>query len=129
MSLFSLANLQRRRAPRVQLDSVPAAIRLDNGTRTRVKIQTISLTGGLLAVVEAFGEGEAVQIAFQTRSGPIQGIAKMLRPTSRGESCMQPFRFVELDNEDSQKLRLAVEAAREQRLDSLRRQLQVAPAL
>jgi hypothetical protein len=127
MSLFS--NLQRRRAPRVQLDSVPAAIRLDNGVRTRVKIQTISLTGGLLAVAEAFAEGDSVEIAFQTRSGPVQGLAKMLRPTSRGESCLQPFRFVELDNEDTQKLRLAVDSARDQRLENLRRQLRVAPAL
>ena len=129
MSLFSLANLQRRRAPRVRLDSVPAAIRLDDGSRARVKIQTISLTGGLLVVPEAFSEGHSVEIAFQTRSGPVQGIAQMLRPTRRDDACLQPFRFVELDSEDSQKLRLAVESARDQRVENLRRQLQAAPAL
>jgi len=129
MSLFSLANLQRRRAPRVNLDSVPAAIRLDDGTRARVKIQTISLTGGLLAVTQAFIEGHSFEIGFQTRSGPVHGIAKMLRPINSGESCLQAFRFVELDNEDTQKLRLAVESARSQKLDNLRRQLHTAPAL
>ena len=109
--------------------NVPAAIRRDDGKRTRAKLQTISVTGGLLEIAGAFEEGDFVEIAFQTRSGPIQGMAKMLRPTSRGESCLQPFRFVELDSEDSQKLRLAVESARDQRLENLRRQLQVAPAL
>ena len=47
-----------RRAARVQLgDSVLAAIRLEDGRRTKAKLQTISVTGGLLQLAQFSGTG------------------------------------------------------------------------
>src|SRR5450432_1846875 len=51
-----------RRAARVQLgDSVLAAIRLEDGRRTKAKLQTISVTGGLLRMSHSLGQGDFVE--------------------------------------------------------------------
>src|SRR5712671_3997383 len=56
-----------RRAARVQLgDSVLAAIRLEDGRHAKAKLQTISTTGGLLQLPRSLGQGDFVEIAFQT---------------------------------------------------------------
>ena len=70
-----------RRAARVQLgDSVPAAIRLEDGRRTKAKLQTISVTGGLLQLAQCLGQGDFVEVAFQTQAGPVHGMAEVLTP-------------------------------------------------
>ncbi len=101
-----------RRAPRVQLGgSVAAAIQLDDGQRTRAKLQSISITGGLLQVTRALQQGDFVEIGFQTKSGPVHGMAEMLLPTSKAtEGCMQPFRFIAMGDEDHRKLRIALDS-------------------
>src|SRR5947199_10648170 len=72
-----------RRSPRVQLNgSVAAAIRAEGGQRARAKLQSISITGGLLQLPIELTSGDFVEIAFHTRSGPIHGMAEML-PTVR----------------------------------------------
>ena len=101
-----------RRSPRVQLGgSVPAAIQLDDGQRTRAKLQSISITGGLLQVARALEQGDFVEIGFQTKSGPVHGMAEMLLPTRKAtEGCMQPFRFIALGDDDHRKLRMALDS-------------------
>ena len=101
-----------RRAPRVLLGgTVPAAIRLDDGQRSRGKLQTISATGGLLHLATPLGHGDFVEIAFQTRSGIVQGMAEMLAPMRNfTKGCLQPFRFIALGDDDHRKLRMALDS-------------------
>src|ERR1700684_2517656 len=91
-----------RRAARVQLgDSVLAAIRSEDGRRTKARLQTISVTGGLLQLAQSLAQGDFVEVAFQTQAGPVHGMAEVLSPTQRlNDGVLQPFRFVALEDED-----------------------------
>ena len=95
-----------RRAARVQLgDSVLAAIRLDDGRHAKAKLQSISITGGLLQLPRALGQGDFIEVAFQTQSGPIHGMAEILGPAQKlSQGVLQPFRFVALEDEDHRRL-------------------------
>jgi len=101
-----------RRAARVQLgDSVLAAIRLEDGRRAKAKLQTISATGGLLALPSSLAQGDFVEVAFQTQSGPVHGMAEVLSPTRKTTSgVLQPFRFVALEDEDHRRLRSSLDS-------------------
>ncbi len=107
-----------RRAARVQLgDSVLAAIRLEDGRRTKAKLQTISATGGLLRLSQSLGQGDFVEVAFQTQAGPVHGMAEVLSPMrSVPEGVLQPFRFVAIEDDDHRRLRTSLDhvAARSQ---------------
>ncbi len=100
-----------RRAPRVQLNgSVPAAIHADGGQHARAKLQSISITGGLLQLQKELCTGDCVEIAFPTRSGPVYGMAEMLEPMPKAQNaCLQPFRFIALGDGDHNKLSLALD--------------------
>jgi hypothetical protein len=102
----------QRRAARVQLGgSVQAAIRLEDGQRARGKLQSISVTGGLLALVKALEDGDFIEITFSTRSGPVHGMAEMMSPTRHfANGCLQPFRFIALGDEEHRALRMAVDS-------------------
>ena len=103
----------QQRSPRVKLNgSVAAAIMADGGHRARAKLQSISVTGGLLQLARQLSAGDFVEIAFQTRAGAIRGMAEMLQPFKVQErACMQPFRFIALEDEDHRKLRMALDSA------------------
>jgi len=100
-----------RRAARVQLgDSVLAAIRLEDGRRTKAKLQTISATGGLLRLPQSLMQGDFVEVAFQTQAGPVHGMAELLRPLQKlTDSVLQPFRFVALEDDDHRRLRTSLD--------------------
>jgi len=100
-----------RRASRVQLgDTVLAAIRLEDGRRTKAKLQSISVTGGLLQMPESLGQGEFVEVAFQTQAGPVHGMAEVLSPMrSLPSGVLQPFRFVAIEDDDHRRLRTSLE--------------------
>jgi hypothetical protein len=84
----------------------------EGGQRTRAKLQSISITGGLLQLQHELSAGDFVEIAFHTRSGAICGMAEMLHPTRKFQSaCLQPFRFIALADEDERKLRMSLECA------------------
>jgi hypothetical protein len=84
----------------------------EGGQRARAKLQSISITGGLLQLPRELSPGDFVEIAFHTRSGAICGMAEMLRPTRKFQSaCLQPFRFVALGDDDHRKLRMALDTA------------------
>ena len=114
MTHFPLNNSPQR-SPRVRLNgSVSAAIMAEGGHRARAKLQSISVTGGLLQLQHHMSAGDFVEIAFHTRSGPIRGMAEMLQPTRTYQTaCMQPFRFIALDDDDHRKLRMALDSARD----------------
>lgn len=87
-------------------DSVMAAIRLEDGRRTKAKLQSISVTGGLLRLAESLAQGDFVEVAFQTQSGPVHGMAEVLSPTrSMPDGVLQPFRFVAIEDDDHRRLR------------------------
>src|SRR6202050_375115 len=100
-----------RRAARGQLGaSVLAAIRFEDGRHARAKLHTISATGGLLRLPSPLAEGDFVEVAFQTQSGPVRAMAEILSPMAKTkESVLQPFRFVALEDDDNRRLRISLD--------------------
>ena len=93
------------RATRVQLTTAPAIVKLTDGVRTKGKLQVVSITGGLLHLTRALADGDFVELAFQTHSGNVHGMAEMLSPVrSAPGSVFQPFRFVALGDDDHRTL-------------------------
>ena len=77
MTHFPQSNVNLR-SPRVQLrGSVTAAVMAEGGQRARAKLQTISITGGLLQLQHELSTGDFVEIAFHTRSGAICGMNQL----------------------------------------------------
>lgn len=65
-------------------------------------------------MTKALAGGDFVEVAFQTNSGNIQGMAEMLDPVrSVPGSVFQPFRFVALGDDDHQVLRRIIESQRD----------------
>jgi hypothetical protein len=102
----------QRRATRVHLGgSIAALVLLEDGQRAKGKLQTISVTGGLLRMVRALEQGDFVEVAFQTQAGPVHGMAEMLSPMrSAMEGVLQPFRFIALGDDDHRNLRMVVDS-------------------
>ena len=100
-----------RRASRVQLgDSVLAAIRLEDGRRTKANLKTISATGGLLRLAQSLTQGDFVEVAFQTQSGPVHGMAEVLSPMRKtNDGVLQAFRFVAIEDDDHRRLRTSLD--------------------
>jgi len=100
----------QHRATRVKLgDYTSALVKLEDGQRAKAKIQTISVNGGLLQLAKALEEGDFVEVAFQTTSGPVHGMAEMLHPRQvSANSILQAFRFVALDDQDHSTLTYTV---------------------
>ncbi|MDP9161331.1 MAG: PilZ domain-containing protein [Acidobacteriota bacterium] len=102
-----------RRATRVKLaSSVPALVRLDDGQRAKCKLRTISVTGGLLQLPKALQQGGLVEVAFQTDSGAVHGMAEVLNPSRHTQNgVLQAFRFIALADQDHQILATEVDTA------------------
>ena len=102
-----------QRSTRVQLNgSVGAAILGESGLRSRAKLQSLSINGGLLQLQQELSAGDFVEIAFHTRAGAVHGMAEMLQPMRKFQTaCLQPFRFIALGDEDQRKLRMALDSA------------------
>jgi len=100
-----------RRAARIQLgESVLAAIRLEDGRHAKAQLQTISVTGGVLQLSRSLGQGDFVEVAFQTQSGPVRGMAEILSPVRKTtDGVLQPFRFVALEDDDHRRLRTSLD--------------------
>lgn len=111
MTHFPQPNPQHR-ATRIQLGSAALAlVKLEDGQRAKAKLQIVSVTGGLLQLARALEEGGFVEVAFQTKSGPVHGMAEMLHPRrTAANAIMQPFRFVALDDNDHKTLRFVVDS-------------------
>ena len=107
-----------RRAARVQLgDSVLAAIRLEDGRRTKANLKTISATGGLLRLPQSLTQGDFVEVAFQTQAGPVHGMAEVLSPMRKTtEGVLQAFRFVAIEDDDNRRLRTSLDHVSERHL-------------
>jgi hypothetical protein len=91
--------------------SIVVAIRSEGTQPVRAKLHELSVTGGLLGVSKAFGHGDFVEVAFQTSMGTIHGMAELLAARRESTSgCLQPFRFVALEDDDHTRLRMALDS-------------------
>ena len=107
-----------QRARRVRLPgSVVVAVRSAGSQRVRAKLHELSTTGGLLVLSKALEQGDFVEVAFQTSHGIVRGMAELLSARRGSKSgCLQPFRFVALEDEDHSRLRMTLESLRDQTL-------------
>lgn len=85
-----------------------AAIRFGDGQRSSARLQTISITGGLLRVLKPLSSGEVVELLFSTLNGSVLAMAELLNPYSTAPIGLQPFRFIAMDSAELQKLRTAI---------------------
>ena len=117
MTHFPQPNSQHR-APRIQLGSAASAlVKLEDGKRAKARLQTVSLTGGLLHLARALDEGDFVEVAFQTQSGPVHGMAEMLHARRiDAQGILQAFRFIALDDDDHKTLSYAVDTTSERNM-------------
>jgi len=99
----------KRRALRVRLPGMPqATIRFEDGQRPSARLQTISITGGLLRVLKPLSPGAVIEVMFWTHAGPVLGMAELLSPCSAAPIGLQPFRFIAMDDTDLRTLRIAI---------------------
>jgi hypothetical protein len=96
--------------------SVVVAIRSQGDSQpVRAKLHELSATGGLLILSKAIEHGAFVEVAFQTSQGRVRGMAELLSPRRESTSgCLQPFRFIALDDQDQSRLRMAMESLLDQ---------------
>ncbi|MGA9390896.1 MAG: hypothetical protein WBV69_10660 [Candidatus Sulfotelmatobacter sp.] len=102
----------KRRALRVQLPNIPqVTIRFEDGQHLAARLQTVSVTGGLLRVLKPLNPGAVVEVMFCTHAGPVLGRAELLSPCSAVRIGLQPFRFTAVDKCDLRTLRIAIVSA------------------
>ncbi len=94
-----------RRPPRFRLtETTPAVLQFEDSRTASTELQVVSRTGGLLAVAKPVDQGSLATLMFRTHKGLVFATAEMLRPLSWNS---QPFRFVELKEDDHRKLQAA----------------------
>ncbi len=85
------------RAQRVSLMGiVSASIQLENGRQLTGKLQTLSVTGGLLDLATYLDERTEVSLLFRLGDAILQTRARMLFPMRGGMGYFQPFQFKNL---------------------------------
>jgi hypothetical protein len=119
-----------RRAPRIHLGGAIGALVLsEDGGRAKGKLQTLSTTGGMLRLAKSLEQGDFVEIAFQTQSGPVRGMAEMLNAVRATDGVLQPFRFIALGDDDHRNLRMVVDSSTDKSFMGLRSNQWSAPRL
>ena len=117
MTYFPQPNPSKR-ARRVRLPgSVVVSVRSEGSQDVRAKLHELSATGGLLVLPKALEQGDFVEVSFQTSQGIVRGMAELLSVRRKSQSgCLQPFRFVALEDEYHTTLRMTLESLRDQTL-------------
>ncbi|MGD0989659.1 MAG: hypothetical protein ABR874_17750 [Candidatus Sulfotelmatobacter sp.] len=87
---------------------MPAVLRLPDGRSHRGKLETLSLTGGLLSMSDMLDRGSRIKLMFLTQTGTVLGAAEMLSPVS---TTRQPFRFLALEDGDQRRLRAVIQSS------------------
>jgi hypothetical protein len=93
---------------------------MEDGQRAKGRLQTISVTGGLLRIAKALRQGDFVEIAFQTQGGPVHGMAEMLGATRSTDGVLQPFRFIAMGDDDHRALRVILDTANDRSFIGMR---------
>ena len=91
--------LQRqKRGARVKLGgSILALLQLQNRRQVRTRLNQLSPNGGLLQLEKPLDEGIVVEVLFHVGSTTVRSQAEMLFPMWATKGCLQPFRFMHLD--------------------------------
>jgi hypothetical protein len=64
----------------------------------------------LLRLPSPLAEGDFVEVAFQTQSGPVRAMAEILSPMAKTkDGALQAFRFVALEDDDNRRLRTSLD--------------------
>jgi hypothetical protein len=64
----------------------------------------------MLRLAGALEQGNLVEVAFETASGAVKGMAEILQPTLKlKDGILQPFRFIALEDNDHRTLLSAVD--------------------
>jgi PilZ domain len=98
-------------ARRVKLSAlVVITVRSEGSKPVQATLHDLSATGGLLALSKALEQGDFVEVTFQMSQGIVRGMAEVLPVTGESRSgCLQPFRFIALEDEDHATLRRTLE--------------------
>jgi hypothetical protein len=95
--------------------AIAVAVHLEGGRPLQAKLHEVSDTGGLLLLSKALEQGDCVEVAFQTDHGMIRGMAELLAVRRQSTSgCLQPFRFLALEDDAHTRLRMTLESLRGQ---------------
>src|SRR5207244_12395429 len=85
----------KRRALRVRLPGMPpATIRLEDGQRFSAKLQTASVTGGLLQVLKPLSTGRDVEVMFLTQPARAPAMRELFTPRSAARIALHPTRLL-----------------------------------
>jgi hypothetical protein len=87
-----------QRSTRVKLGgSILALVLLENGRQIRARLSQLSINGGLLSFENPLDEGIKVTVLFHVGMTSVRNRAQMLFPMWATQGCLQPFRFLELE--------------------------------
>lgn len=58
----------------------------------------------------SLAQGDFVEVAFETQSGPVRAMAEILSPMRKTtDGVLQPFRFVAIEDDDHRRLRTSLD--------------------
>ena len=93
------------RSLRVKLGgSILVLVLLENGRQIRARMNQLSVNGGLLSLEHPLDEAIRVTVLFHLGGTTIRCKARMMFPMWATQGCLQPFRFVDLPEQDRESL-------------------------
>jgi hypothetical protein len=96
---------KHHRSLRVRLGgSILVLVLLENGRQIRGRMNQLSVNGGLVSLEHPLDEGIRVTVLFHLGTTTIRCPARMMFPMWATQGCLQPFRFVDLPEQDRQSL-------------------------
>ena len=99
------------RPSRVKLrGSILALIRLPNRREVRAKVNMISVTGGLLNLEKPLDEKLQIELIFHLGEATIREKAQILFPMWATQGWIQPFRFIDLPEDNKKTLESNLQA-------------------
>ena len=100
MSATARSPRKDQRSTRVKLGgSILALVLLENGRQIRSRLSQLSVNGGLLSLENPLDESIRVTVLFHVGVTSVRCRAQMLFPMWATQGCLQPFRFIELNEE------------------------------
>jgi hypothetical protein len=84
--------------------SVLVLVRLPNRRDVQAAIHQLSTTGGVIHVEKPLDEKLEVELVFHIDQTTVRGRAQMLFPMWATQGWMQPFRFIDLSEENQESL-------------------------
>jgi hypothetical protein len=96
---------KEHRSLRVKLGgSILVLVLLENGRQIRGRMNQLSVNGGLLSLEHPLDEAIRVTVLFHLGGTTIRCKARMMFPMWATQGCLQPFRFVDLPEQDRESL-------------------------